>query len=214
MNRTKIEWTIWTWNVITGCLRGCWYCYGRKMAKRGFIKNDFKPLFYPGRLFEPYKLKKPSKIFVCSISDLFAEWTPKKWRDLVLASIFLCPVKHVFQLLTKSPERIPDITFPNNVWVGATVTTENIDEVNIDHIKKVKARIRFISFEPLLGPVDFDRYDLKGIQWVIIGKLTGHKREFKIEWVDKIVEHCWARKIPVFLKNNLGIKDARQEFPT
>ena len=215
MNNTKhtIGWCDKTWNPITGCKHGCWYCYARKLTRRfkKIFPNGFEPTFHPERLKEPWELKKASKIFVCSISDLFAPWTPNEWRDAVLDSILRCPMKHTFQLLTKNPERIPDIHFPDNVWVGTTVTTENNDERNIDAIKNVKAKIRFISFEPLLGLTYPDLHD---IQWVIIGKLTGSKKVIlNLDWVKVIRERAQYQKIPIFEKNNLGIHYPIQEFP-
>jgi len=95
---------------------------------------------------EPRKLTKPSKIFVCSIADLFAPWTPEDWRDEVLAEVLCSEIPHTFQLLTKNPERIPNLSFPENVWVGTTVTMENGDWRNIERIKRVDARVRFVSF--------------------------------------------------------------------
>jgi len=219
MNRTKIEWTQWSWNPVTGCLHGCWYCYARKLTQRfkKIFPNGFEPAFYPQRLKEPWQLKKPSKIFVCSIADLFAPWTPTGWRDAVLQSIFECPVKHTFQLLTKNPERIPPIRFPDNVWIGATVTNEGTDYRNIAHMNFVQAKIRFISFEPLLGPLPA-AITLKEMQWVIIGKLTGSRKvELKRAWVEDIIAECDRENIPVFLKNNLcpplRKQDLIQEFP-
>lgn len=219
MNRTKIEWTDYTWNPITGCKHGCWYCYAKKLTQRfkKIFPYGFEPHFYPERLKEPWELKKPSKIFACSIADLFASWTPEAWRDAVLDTIFRCPVKHTFQLLTKNPERIPDIHFPDNVWIGTTVTGENKfqagydDAVNIERIKKVKSKIRFVSFEPLLGRI---KPDLNGIQWIIIGKLAGSKRvKLDYRWVDVIFGEAQALDIPVFMKNNLGFENPIQQFP-
>jgi len=217
MNRTKIEWTDYTWNPITGCKHGCWYCYAEKLSKRfkKIFPNGFEPTFYPDRLKEPYCLLKPSKIFVCSIADLFADWTPQEWRDEVLASVFHCSIKHTFQLLTKSPEGIEKfVRFPENVWVGATVTSEK-DAHNISMMTLVDAKIRFISFEPLLGLIDFNTvHCLDGIQWVIVGKLTGSKK-VKLEpfWVWEIMRECERHDIPLFMKDNLGFENSVQEFP-
>lgn len=215
MNRTKIEWTNYSWNPITGCKHGCWYCYARKLAQR-FPKNfpnGFEPTFYPERLKEPWCLLKPSKIFVCSIADLFASWTPAQWRDEVLSSIFECPIKHTFQLLTKNPERIPHVRFPPNVWTGTTVTGEG-DESNMDYIRKVQSKIRFVSFEPLLEKIEFEYYDLEDIDWIIIGKLTGSKRiKLKNSWLIDIREEARFWNIPIFEKNNLGLPNPIQEFP-
>jgi len=221
MNRTKIEWTDFSWNPIVGCKHGCWYCYARKMCQRfpKIFPNGFEPTFHPERLDEPEEYKKPSKIFVCSISDLFAPWTPGEWCNAVLKKIVECPVKHTFQLLTKNPELIPgDFHFPDNVWVGTTVTNENDDWINIGFIKKVRAKVRFISFEPLLGSLPTYAYTcLDGIQWIIIGKLTGSRKvKLNLEWVGRILDEAEAHHTPVFLKNNLKpiLGDSlRQEFP-
>jgi len=217
MNRTKIEWTDYSWNPITGCKHGCWYCYAKKLTQRfkKIFPNGFEPTFYPERLKEPWDLKKPSKIFVCSIADLFAPWTPNEWRQEVLQSIYDCPTKHTFLLLTKNPERIWE-TFSlrgNPIWVGATVTNENKDWRNIEEIKRVNAKIRFVSFEPLLRQLP-DNVCLEGIQWIIIGKLTGSKK-VKLDnyWVRHIRNEAERHKIPVFMKNNLGFENPIQEFP-
>jgi protein gp37 len=165
-------------------------------------------------LKEPWQLRKPSKIFVCSVADLFAPWTPTEWRDAVLQSIFECPVKHTFQLLTKNPERIPPIRFPDNVWVGATVTRQ--DEADkIADLMQVDAKVRFVSFEPLLGDIQFC---MEGIQWAIIGKLTGSRKvKLKEEWVYNLLGQLSAYDIPVFMKFNLcpplEKSDLIQEFP-
>lgn len=216
MNRTKIEWTDYTWNPITGCKHGCWYCYAKKLTQR-FKKNfprGFEPTFYPSRLYEPHELKKPSKIFVCSIADLFAPWTPIRWRELVLDSMLFCPVKHTFQMLTKNPERIPKgPEYPENWWFGTTVTNEKEDWKNIAEIKKVNAKIRFVSFEPLLEQLP-DDICLEGLQWIIIGKLTGSKK-VKLDpyWVAHINNEAKRHNIPVFEKNNLGLWNPIQQFP-
>lgn len=219
MNRTKIEWTDYSWNPITGCKHGCWYCYAKKLTQRfkKIFPYGFEPTFYPERLKEPWECKKPSKIFVCSIADLFAPWTPKAWRNAVLQSVAQCPIPHIFQLLTKNPERCLEYAFKENVWVGTTVTNENEDWRNIEEIKKIDASVRFVSFEPLLGQFPHD-ISLKGLQWIIIGKLTGSKRiKIQDKWVNDIFKQARQLGIPVFMKNNL-IHDYKglywmQEFP-
>jgi len=206
MNKTKIEWTQYSWNPCFGCDHNCWYCYAAKIAKR-FRKNfpnGFKPTFHPERLKEPYALKKTSKIFVCSCADLFAPWTPNAWRNAILDSIYECPIKHTFQLLTKNPENIPKgYVFPDNVWVGTTVTMENGDWRNIEEIKTINAKVKFVSFEPLLGFLPYT-VDLNGLQWVIIGKLTGSKKvKLDPDWIGRILGETRRHAIPVFMKKNL-----------
>jgi len=228
LNRTKIDWTDYSWNPITGCLHGCWYCYAKKIPQR-FPKRypyGFKPTFWPQRLLEPSHLKKPAKIFVCSIADIFAPWTMPEWRLAVFQAIQNCTTQHIYQLLTKNPENVKDFYFrylpQPRTWIGATVTGENApnredgDWKNISEIKKVHAGIRFVSFEPLLGLLPFD-VCLEGIDWIIIGKLTGSKRILlRKEWVERILDEAERYDIPVFMKNNL-LPDwkgpLRQEFP-
>jgi len=222
LNRTKIEWTDYTWNPITGCKHGCWYCYAKKMAQRfkKIFPNGFEPTFHPERLKEPWELKKSSKIFVCSIADLFAPWTPKDWMTEVVKSIEMCPIKHTFQLLTKSPEGIPEFhIFPKNVWIGVTVTNEfpTYDYRNIAKIVHVACGVRFVSFEPLLGSLPRG-ISLRGVDWIIIGKLTGSRKvELKEAWVEDIVDEAKRCNIPVFMKNNLcppfEKSELIQEFP-
>lgn len=226
MNNTKktIGWCDVSWNPIVGCKHGCWYCYAKKLTQRfkKIFPNGFEPTFHPERLREPFDLKKPSKVFVCSIADLFAPWTPSEWAYRVFDSILGCPVKHTFQLLTKNPERInPTLdgyvhnwrTLPENVWVGTTVTGQNDDWKNIAEIKKVRAKVCFVSFEPLLGLLPGE-ICFKGLQWVIIGKLTGSKRvKLDSYWVARILNEARDHDIPVFIKNNVGWPQKIQEFP-
>ena len=217
MNRTKIEWTDYSWNPITGCKHGCWYCYAKKLTQRfkKIFPNGFEPTFYPQRLKEPYEVKKPSKIFVCSIADLFAPWTPIEWREKVYDSMLWCPVKHDFQMLTKQPQGIPNApVYPKNWWFGVTVT-EQSEADKICEITQVDAGVRFVSFEPLLGDISCYMGDL---DWAIIGKLTGSKRvNLKAEWVWNLVGQLKAYDIPIFMKNNLFPTIPKnqiiQEFP-
>jgi len=206
MNRTSIEWTDYSWNPITGCKHGCWYCYAKKLTQRfkKIFPYGFEPTFHPKRLKEPWELKKASKIFVCSIADLFATWTPQRWKEEVWSSMIFCPVKHTFQLLTKNPENIPkDVDYPENFWFGTTVTCENNDWRNIEEIKKVNAKVHFVSFEPLLNSLPY-YISLEGLQWIIIGKLTGSRKvQLDPSWVMDIVQEAHRYRIPVFMKNNL-----------
>jgi protein gp37 len=219
MNKTKIEWTDYSWNPIVGCKHGCWYCYARKLTQRfkKIFPNGFEPTFHPERLKEPWELKKPSKIFVCSIADLFAPWTHQEWREAVIDSMLFCPVKHQFQLLTKNPERIPLVVYPRNFWIGTTVTNEHDDAKNIYEIKQRASGVRFVSFEPLLGKLPYWA-NLKGLDWIIIGKLTGSKKvKLKRAWVEEILDEAIDFGIPIFMKNNLcppfEKSELIQEFP-
>ena len=208
INRTKIEWTNFSWNPITGCKYSCWFCYAQKLFTR--FNKSFEPTFYPERLNELGKLKKASKIFCCSVSDIFAEWTKPEWRNQVIKAIEKYP-QHTYQLLTKQPHLIDkDYKFGDNVWIGATVNNQS-EISKIEEIKKVKCGIKFVSFEPLLSNIDCN---LKGIDWVIVGKLTGSKRvPLQKEWVENIIKQTKALNIPLFIKDNVKWEKKIQTFP-
>ena len=214
MNRTKntIGWCDFSWNPITGCLNNCWYCYAKKIYRR--FNRSFEPAFHPERLEEPLKLKKAAKIFCCSVSDLFAAWTKPEWREEVLKVIeksYKMGLGHIFQLLTKQPQLIDvNYGFPNNVWLGVTVT-ESGEANKIDYLRRLNVKTKFVSFEPLLGHVNMN---LDGIDWVIIGKLTG-SRQVRLDpkWVKHLITEARKKEIPVFVKDNVGWKKKIQEFP-
>ena len=111
MNKTKIEWTDYTWNPVTGCLHGCPYCYMQRMVKRGIY--NMKPTFYEKRLKSPIGIGNQSKIFVSSTGDLFGHWVPDAWIELVLETVRKCP-QHIFQFLTKNPIKYKEFNFPDN----------------------------------------------------------------------------------------------------
>jgi protein gp37 len=208
MNRTKIEWCDYSWNPITGCLHNCWYCYAKKLFTR--FHRSFKPQFHPKRLKEKFP-KKPSKIFCCSVSDIFADWTPCDWTTKVIDKIKEHP-EHTFQLLTKNPENIDkQIEFPENIWIGVTITTQN-EVYKIDYLRKVKCKIRFVSFEPLLDNIT--KLNLENIDWIIIGKLTGSKKiPLQKQWVKNLILEARENKIPIFIKDNVKWHKKIQEFP-
>lgn len=182
LNNTKIEWTNKTWNPVVGCKHNCSYCYAKRLNKR-FAKNnpDFEPKFYPSRLNDPYKIKKPSKIFVCSMADLFGEWVPKEWIESVIKVVKENP-QHTFQLLTKNPKRYSEFSFPDNCWFGTTIDVVN--QARLNDLKKVSG-YKFVSFEPLLG--DMCMLDLSGIDLCIVGAMTGPNSVIpKKEWINSI----------------------------
>ena len=155
MNKTKIEWTNYTWNPCVGCKHGCSYCYAKRMNDRfKWIENWNEPKFYPERLKEPYKVKKPSKIFVGSMCDLFGDWIDKDWIDRIILTARENP-QHTFQFLTKNPKRYSKFEFPKNCWLGVTIdgTETTLEKVmRIEHLA-TKDNFKFVSFEPLLGDV-------------------------------------------------------------
>lgn len=208
---SKIEWTKYTWNPITGCTKispGCKNCYAEKFALRlktmGLYKyrNGFKITLHPQELSKPYFIKKPSLIFVNSMSDLFHENVPIEFIQQVF-KVMNENKQHIFQILTKRPhillkyDKDDLLRWSDNIWMGVSV--ENQDYIwRIEYLKQSKARIKFISFEPLLGPVCSD---LSGINWVIVGGESGPgARPLEAEWVRKIRDICIEKKIPFFFK--------------
>jgi len=198
--KNGIGWTDYTWNPSTGCLNNCRYCYAAKIGKR--FQGHFKPMFHPERLEEPYKLKKPSKIFVCSMSDLFGEWIPPDVIEKVIQVARENP-RHTFQFLTKNPNRYADFDFPKNCWLGATATKET-DNSNVafDYFLP-ECKCFYVSYEPLLGYIDTIPIWLN---WIIIGAMTGKgskKYQPKLEWIENIVRQAKNYKIPIFMKRSL-----------
>jgi protein gp37 len=178
VNLTNIEWTDATWNPASGCLHDkmgvCNIpCYARARAKNPFYRkafpNGFKPTFYPERLRDPVKAKKPRNIFVCSMGDLFGNYIPERWLDETFKAIESAP-HHTYCLLTKNPERMKDwANYQKNIWWGTTVTGAN-DTDRIRQLQEINSDNRFISFEPLLA--DPGEIDLTGIKGIIIGAQT------------------------------------------
>jgi len=216
INTTPIEWTDATWNPMTGCTRRCHYCYAKKLAEGrlrgrfGYPQNDpFAPTFHIDRLNEPMKRKKPTKIFVCDMGDLFNVDVPTKWITRIMSVVRDCP-QHTFQFLTKHPNGLLKWVFPSNAWAGITIDEQG-RAYTVGVLRSVKAPVRFISFEPLLEPITLN---LKGVQWIIIGAKTG-KDPFQPEpkWVQYLIDQAMALGIAVFLKDNLKWKEKIQQFP-
>ena len=224
MNRTRIEYCDWTWNPATGCLHGCEYCYARRLAKRlrgrfGYPKDyPFRPTFHPDRLVEPYRLKKPSKIFVVDMGDLFGEWVPDIWIEKIL-KVVEDNSRHTSQFLTKNPKRMYGWLFPENAWLGATINNQQMVELAYDlslsdmsvRVVRNQKRIKFISFEPFLEDITID---LSEIDWVIVGAQTNPYRPPKREWVEHIIEQARESDIPIFLKDNLRWDEVIRQYPT
>jgi protein gp37 len=177
---SQIEWTEATWNPVTGCTQispGCAHCYAKTFAERfrgvpGHpYERGFDLTLRPERLKQPLAWKKPKLIFVNSMSDLFHEDVPDDFVFEVFDTIKAAHW-HTFQLLTKRPERLvelgPGLSFPDNLWVGVSVENQRWTS-RIGHLEQVPARTRFLSCEPLLGPLDL-RMHLPRLQWVIVGR--------------------------------------------
>ena len=190
---SSIEWTESTWNPLTGCTKispGCKHCYAERMARRlqamgqPNYANGFKLTLHEHALEAPLSWKKPQVVFVNSMSDLFHRDVPTEFIQQVF-SVMRRASWHTFQVLTKRSERLlelsPQIDWPDNVWMGVSVETQDY-AFRIDHLRQTGARTRFLSLEPLLGPLP--RLDLRGINWVIVGGESGPgARPLHEEWV-------------------------------
>jgi len=210
MKITKIEWTEKVWNPSIGCDKvsaGCKFCYAETFAKRlkamgvPDYEEGFKFKILPHRLEEPLKIKKPTRFFVNSMSDLFHEDMPYEYLDMIFDVIKQTP-QHTYQILTKRDKNMLEYfkarIVPDNVWLGVSVEN-NTFKYRIDTLKKIKSKVKFISFEPLIGSVG--KLNLKGIHWVIVGGESGIKaRPIKKEWVEEIFNQCKEQGIAFFFK--------------
>jgi protein gp37 len=200
---TSIEWTDKSWNPTTGCNKvspGCIHCYAETITKRFRFPNGFDLTLYPERVQQPLSWKKPSKIFVNSMSDLFHEEIPLSFIQSVFETIKRTP-QHIYQILTKRPERlvelIPDLEFHKNIWLGVSVESQDYIS-RIDLLRQVPANVRFLSCEPLLGSLYLD---LTNIDWVIVGGESGEKyRPINLDWVRDIRDQCRRSKVAFFFK--------------
>ena len=245
MNRTKIEWADYTWSPVTGCYHGCKYCYARRIAHR-FRNQDkesvetaewmkknrmvlesqskdpypcnFVPTFHKNRLDQPAKRKKPAKIFVSSMGDLFGEWVPDEWIEEVLKVVRDCP-QHTFMFLTKNPNRYYkwfgyDIeNIPMNVWIGSSADNATDAHVRSENLGFMDAKVKFLSLEPLLEDVS-EYIEWEAFDWLIIGGQTGPGAKETIPaWVENAISYARAYDLPIFLKDNLEWPEKVQEWP-
>ena len=212
---TKIEWTGASWNPVTGCTKispGCRHCYAERMALRlqkmgqPKYRNGFKVTLHEHESEQPLNWKKPQIIFVNSMSDLFHEAIP----DSYIAKIFEVMTEahwHTFQILTKRSERLAELAsklpWPKNIWMGVTV--ENSDYVYRMHdLGRTPAFIKFVSMEPLLGPIS--KFPYNKVDWVIVGGESGPKaRLIEERWVLEIRNQCITHSIPFFFKQWGGV---------
>jgi protein gp37 len=226
---STIEWTDKTWNPVAGCDRvspGCDHCYAEAIAKRfagsKAFPDGFKVTMHPDRLEDPLHWRKPCRVFVNSMSDLFhpdisVHYIATVWAIMTIAK------QHTFQVLTKRPQRMatmvetegfnalvndalsmygaPDISrglADSFIWLGTSIESDQYT-FRANHLRKTPARVRFLSLEPLLGPLP--SLDLAGIDWVIVGGESGPgAREMDLNWAEKIVERCVLAGVPVFVK--------------
>jgi len=211
-----IEWTDATWNPVRGCKKispGCKHCYAETFAERfrGVPGHPFEQGFdvrlVPGALDLPRRWRRGRHVFVNSMSDLFLDEVPSPFIQKVFTVMRDCP-QHQFQVLTKRAERLvelsPRLAWAANVWMGVSV--ENADYIwRVELLQRVPAAIRFISVEPLLGPIA--RLPLGGIHWVIVGGESGHyARPMKPEWARSIRDQCQEAGVAFFFKQWGGLR--------
>lgn len=210
MAQSSIEWTEMTWNPTTGCTKisaGCKFCYAEIMSRRlkamgvPKYKDGFKVRTHADQLNVPYTWKSSKIVFVNSMSDLFHEDIPLAFIKKVFDVMNDNP-NHVFQVLTKRAERLYEVhnelKWTHNIWMGVSV--ENDKMLNrINFLRKTKAKVKFLSCEPLIGPLS--HLNLKKIDWVIVGGESGHKpRPMNADWVLAIKEQCERAGVAFFFK--------------
>lgn len=218
---TPISWTDETWNAVTGCSRvsdGCRFCYAEALSLRyGWSKKPWTAInaeeniiLHPERLQKPYSWKKPSRVFVNSMSDLFAEQVPDSFIAQVFAVMNDLP-QHTFQILTKRPDRAALWRGPwtPNIWQGTSVEDRKALP-RIATLRQCQAHIRFLSCEPLLE--DLGTLDLSGIHWVIAGGESGKhipthpERQMQHAWARSIRDQCVAQQVAFWFKQSSGIR--------
>jgi len=227
MGKSKIEWCDSVWNPVTGCgdeiiSHGCKNCYARRMAHRlagryGYHKNNpFQVTLRPERLDEPFKWKKPKRIFVCSMGDLFHSSVPQAFT-LGVRDIMIRAENHIFLVLTKRINRAVEFWGDKkpikNIWIGVTVCNQQEADEKIPLLLQIPAAVRWVSIEPCLSNIRLDPrwfsrivhgyppgYQ-KGIDWVVLGGETGPgARPMKEEWATSVVSQCKSAGVPVFAK--------------
>lgn len=212
MAKSSIEWTEMTWNPTTGCNKvsaGCKHCYAETMSKRlkamGQVKyrNGFKLTLHPDALTIPYTWKNPRIVFVNSMSDLFHKSISQEFKQSVFKVMNENPI-HTFQVLTKRSDILLELDknhilkWTPNIWMGVSVENDRVMQ-RIDHLRKTRAMVKFLSLEPLLGPLP--ELNLSGIDWVIVGGESGPKaRPMKKEWVTDIKRQCERAGVAFFFK--------------
>lgn len=208
--KSAIEWTDATWNPVTGCTQvspGCDHCYALTFAERfrGVPGHPYEQGFdlklWPERLQLPLQWKKPRRIFVNSMSDLFHKDVPDDYIRRVF-DVMVQADWHIFQVLTKRSPRLArfslTLPWPSHIWAGVSIETKQY-VWRADHLRKVPAHIRFISAEPLLGPLD--RLNLEGVHWLITGGESGYgHRPCDPEWVRNLRDRCVAEGVAFFHK--------------
>lgn len=213
---SKIEWTEATWNPVTGCTKvseGCKNCYAEKMANRLHAmknprySNRFEVTLHEDLITRPLSWTKPKRIFVNSMSDLFHEEVPLDFIQRVFETMNEAH-HHSFQVLTKRSERLlevsPFLNWTSNIWLGTSIENEKVLS-RIDNLRLVPAKVRFLSCEPLIGPIS--NLNLNGIHWVIVGGESGPgARPIDADWVRVIRDNCISQDVAFFFKQWGGVQ--------
>lgn len=213
--RSGIEWTETTWNPVTGCTKishGCKFCYADRMAKRlqsmgvDKYRNGFSVTMHPSTLKDPLKWRKPRLVFVNSMSDLFHEEVPVSFIRAVFETMNQAS-HHTFQVLTKRPGRVLEIesalTWSPNIWLGTSIESQRW-QFRLGELEKTNAQSKFLSLEPLLGPLP--DIPVKGVDWVIVGGESGPgARPMEADWVREIRDVCVREQVPFFFKQWGGV---------
>ena len=210
MAQSSIEWTEMTWNPTTGCDKvsvGCKFCYAEIMSRRlqamgvEKYKDNFEVRIHEDALNIPYTWKNSKVVFVNSMSDLFHKDIPLEFIQKVFRVMNENP-QHIFQVLTKRAERLfelhKELKWTHNIWMGVSVENDKVRD-RIDFLRKTNARVKFLSLEPLIGPLR--HLNMSGIDWIIVGGESGHNpRPMKPEWVLDIQEQCKNNDVAFFFK--------------
>ena len=213
---SSIEWTEMTWNPVTGCTKisqGCKHCYAERMATRlhamgsDRYRNGFRLTLHPDLVDLPKKWKKPRVVFVNSMSDLFHDDVPSEFIRNIFDTMRGCP-QHTFQILTKRSERLrelgPSLPWPSNVWMGVSVKNSGVRS-RITDLVSVPAQVRFLSCEPLIGPLE--DLELDGIHWMIVGGESGPgARAMNPERVESLHRQCGSASVAFFFKQWGGVR--------
>jgi len=208
-----------TWNPVTGCSKvseGCRHCYAERMALRlramgsARYENGFRVTLHDDLVDLPRRMRQPRVIFVNSMSDLFHERVPDDFIARVFDTMIACP-QHTFQVLTKRSDRLRELgatlPWPDNVWMGVSIEDRRVIH-RIRDLQQVPAKVRFLSCEPLIGPLA--RLPLRGIHWVIVGGESGPgARPMEPEWVESIRDQCDERGVRFFFKQWGGVQKHR-----
>jgi len=215
-DRSGIEWTQATWNPVTGCTKvseGCMNCYAERLSERlrrmgnPKYRNGFEVTLHPDALDLPLKWSRPRTIFVDSMGDLFHEAVPVEFILRAISTMAQTP-HHTYQILTKRSSRLVEIVggmdLPRNVWVGVSVESSQYLS-RLEDLKRVKSCVRFVSFEPLLGPIQ--KVDLSHVDWAIVGGESGPgARPVAADWIRDLRDQCTEAHVAFFFKQWGGVR--------